>query len=203
MSMNRESWLQSAMPYIDTLFTEAGHVVPSNIRVTCGFPSVRPLARKRKRIGECWDKTASKDGTFEIMLSPIIDEPILVLATLIHEVVHAVVGLEAGHKKPFIDVAKAVGLVKPWTATSPTPELKAILEEWVSLKLGKYPHAALVGKEAEEKAKQTTRLLLLQCDCGCKVRTTQKWLEQYVEDWPCPCGGIMRREQKPDLEEAS
>ena len=94
----REAWLVAALwGFIDQHFTAAGYDVPSNIRCTCGFPSAQATARKHMRIGECWAHTQSKDQTFEISISPVIDSPERVLGILIHEVVHATVGLNAGH----------------------------------------------------------------------------------------------------------
>lgn len=174
------------MPYITEHFAEAGFECPENISLTCGWPSKMGLGRKKMRIGECWDSKAATDGKFHIFISPVLDKPVQVVGVLIHEIVHAVVGLKAGHKKPFARCAAAVGLVKPWTATTETPELKAKIRGWVDL-VGPYPHGALKPKVLAKEGEKG-RLLLMECDCGLKIRTTRTWLDTYGTEWPCPCG---------------
>lgn len=204
----REAWLVAALwGFIDAHFTAAGYDIPSNIRVTCGWPAKHALARKQMRIGECWDMTSSDDKTFEISVSPALDDPSRVLAILIHEVVHATVGLDAGHRAPFSQCAKAVGLLKPWTKTKASDGLKMDIAVWLKT-LGVYPHAALgvkYGVTPDGKVDKTilvpprtsnpsqkTRMLKLCCDdCGCIARTTKKWIEKYGETWTCPCGESM------------
>jgi hypothetical protein len=65
-----------------------------------------------------------------------------VLATLVHEVVHAVDRNENGHGAPFKKIATKVGLVGKMTATTAGEELEQKIEGWVK-KLGDYPHAKL------------------------------------------------------------
>lgn len=203
----REAWMVAALwQFIDQHFTAAGYDVPSNIRVTCGWPSKYSLARKVMRVAECWDASASDDETFEISVSPAIDDPSRVLDLLIHEVVHATVGLKAGHRAPFSQCAKQVGLLKPWTTTTASDDLKIDMAPWLKT-LGSYPHAALgvkYGVTPDGKVdksiilvpetsnpSQKTRMLKLECEgCGCIVRTTRKWLTKYpnFDMWLCPCG---------------
>lgn len=163
-----------------------GYVVPDNIRVACGWPHKGGTAKRKRTIGQCWSTSCSNDKTFEIFISPYLAEPTRVLGVLIHEVVHATVGLDKGHKEAFGLCAGAVGLTKPWTATGEGPELVEELKLWL-LQLGPYPHSAL-DAHMIDKAKDGTRMLLLECEaCGCKIRTTQKWLDDYGFEWPCPC----------------
>ena len=183
---NREHWLNLILPFIQERFKAAGYEVPQNLRFTCGFPSKGALGAKKRRIGECWDSGASSDKVFEISVSPTLDDPIKVVGVQIHEVVHAVVGLKVGHKKPFAKCAEAVGLTKPWTATGESDELKEAIKGWVD-RVGPYPHGALKPRHKEQGEKG--RMLLMQCKCGLKVRTTQKWIDAYGESWPCPCAG--------------
>ncbi len=195
----REAWMTAALwGHIDAHFTAAGYDVPPNIRVTCGFPSTHATARKHLRIGECWDPSMSKDQTSEISVSPFIDEPLRVLGILVHEVVHTVVGLKAGHLAPFSQCAKAVGLEGPWSGTTESPTLVIEMARWVRA-LGEYPHAALSQDALDpvtgdpilvpsSSRKQTTRMILLTCSCGCKIRTTRLWIAKYGGSWACPCG---------------
>jgi len=190
----REDWLTGLLDQsLRDHFRKAGYTVPGNIRVTCGFPSRSGLSTKKRRIGECWDATASADGNFQISVSPTLDDPIRVAGVITHEVVHAVVGLKCGHKGAFGKCAAAVGLTKPWTATGETEELTSSIRDWIE-RLGPYPHGAL---SANTKSKEVGRMLLLQCGCGLKIRTTQKWIDTYGPEWPCPCGSkLIVPEQK-------
>ena len=108
----REEWLLNAVGEMTALFSRNGYAVPA-VRVTCGWPSRSALAAKKRRIGECWDNSASSDGVNQIFISPCLDDvagPSGVLSTLVHEVVHAVVGIKAKHGKLFRKCAEAVGL---------------------------------------------------------------------------------------------
>lgn len=169
----REDWLNAALEMIrNRMLAVTGDVVPANTKVSCGLAGGRIGA---KRIGECWSDTCSADGSTEIFISPAIAEPITVLATLVHEAVHAAVGVKHGHKKPFAKVAKAMGLEGKMTATIAGTELVTLLHAWSDL-LGIYPHATLssVGRK-----KQSTRLVKVECGgCGYVLRTTQKWLDK-------------------------
>jgi hypothetical protein len=182
--MNRETWLnQVTEQFIRPLFISKGFDIPKNVRLTCGLPSQKAFGMKQQRIGECWSDIASKDGHFEIMISPTIADNQTVTSTLIHELVHATVGLEAGHKKPFKQCAVAVGLTGKMTATTSTDELKTIMNEWF-LTVGDYPHAVLSGMTNGIK-KQSTRMIKCECEeCGYTVRMTRKWLAVGVPNCP-------------------
>jgi hypothetical protein len=75
----------------------------AHIRVAIGFTSA---GRKGKAIGECWDNRLSADGHFEIFIRPDLAHaadamPAQIAAILAHELVHAAVGIPAGHGKAF------------------------------------------------------------------------------------------------------
>lgn len=184
----REEWLDTALrTFIVPLFEENGYKVPKKLRVTCGWPAKGGLAKKKRTIGQAWSYTVSKDGTGEIFISPVLADPCRVLGVLIHEVIHHVVGLEHGHKKPFVDCMNAVGLTGKPTATEESEGLVKVLKQWIK-ELGKYPHAEL---DPSTLPKQSTRLLLLECECGLKIRVSQKWIDEYGTEWTCPCDGTL------------
>jgi hypothetical protein len=184
---HKEVWLAEAMKFVRAHFEEAGYQVPEHVRVSTGWPSRGGLSKKKRTIGQAWHNSCSGDGVHEVIVSLWLDDPLKVLGVLIHEVVHVTVGVEHGHKKPFADCAKAVGLTKPWTATGESNELIEKLEQWTK-KLGQYPHAKLDGGEKEKKG---SRLLKCECpSCGCKIRVTATWIDEYGE-FPCPCGDTL------------
>lgn len=180
--MTREEWLNTLTDNLRPLFSVE---VPENIRVTCGWPSQAAKAEKNRRIGECWSCENSEDKHFEIFISPLLDA-VEAAGILVHEMVHAIVGIEEGHKGLFRTVAMAVGLEGKMTATVPGAELAGKLRE-ILAGMPPYPHGRLTFTK---KAVQGTRMLKVLCPiCGYQVRTTQKWLE--VGTPTCPCGEQM------------
>lgn len=168
----REDWLNVLAARLAPWFEGLGHEVPK-IRVSIGFTS---RGMRSKAIGECWSDCCSKDKVHEIFIVPTIDDPMRIADILAHEMIHAVVGLDAKHGKKFKKVAKAIGLEGKMTATIAGPDFISratpILEE-----IGPIPHAQLTGRSSE-KPKQTTRLVKCECSgCGYTARTTRKWLE--------------------------
>jgi hypothetical protein len=185
---NRESWLEAAIELSRPWFEGVGYVVPK-VRVSCGWPSVRGLSKKNKRVGECWDKSAADDSVAQIFISPFIVDPLEVISILVHEEVHAVVGCKEGHNKVFGKCARAVGLEAKLTSTESGEELLRQSEKWIK-ELGGYPHAKLDGMTGPTK-KQGTRMVKCECaECGYVCRTTRKWIEE-VGAPHCPKHGTM------------
>lgn len=188
MIPTREEWLGRMVDAFRPMFAELGKPLPDRIRVSCGWPSRSALSGKSKRIGEAWSHRCSGDGAHETFLSPVLADVVEVGATLVHELVHHAVGVEAGHKGPFRALALAVGLVGPMRATTAGAALAERLHT-IAEELGAYPHAALTGGDARKR--QSTRMLKVSCpDCGCLARMTRQWLDQ-VGAPTCGCGGTM------------
>jgi hypothetical protein len=187
MMPSREDWLGRMVDALRPEFAGHGYPLPERIRVSCGWPSRSALSGKAQRIGEAWSHRCSADGSHETFLSPALADPIQVGATLLHELTHHAVGVEAGHKGPFRKLALAVGLTGPMRATSAGDQLAKRLHALVE-QLGPYPHATLHGAG---RRKQGTRMLKVTCpECGCIVRMTRQWL--YTTGAPtCACGGTM------------
>jgi hypothetical protein len=115
---NRESWLNRVAVGMALLFAALDAPLPSRVRVAIGFTS---RGAKGRAIGECWDNRCSADGHFEIFIRPDLAHapdamPAQIAAILAHELVHAAVGIPAGHGQAFQRVATGLGLVGP-TAT--------------------------------------------------------------------------------------
>lgn len=191
MTQFREEWLHNAVGKVSALLEERAEVSVPEVRVSTGWPSKGGTSMVKRRIGECWKAEASEDGVPQIFISPMLEEPVKVLATLVHELIHAV-HPEAEHKGLFIKTGKAVGLEPKWTATSAGEELTALLIV-VSEELGPYPHVKLTPGIKQKP--QTTRMLKVICEtCGYTVRTTQKWLDIGMPS--CPDGDEMIEEVK-------
>ena len=168
-SLVRQQWLEHAVAALRGKFADAGYIVPGKMRVSIGWPK---RAASCGAIGECWSTAASSDQHNELFISPELTDGATIMHVLAHEVVHATVGTNAGHKKPFRECALAIGLKGPMRSTTPGPEFSAWTEELFA-RIGPYPAGYLVDAK-----KQGTRGLKCQCSmCGYTVRTTRKWLE--------------------------
>jgi hypothetical protein len=162
--LTREQWLIAAAHALSVHFfpiaagtrKEAGkkmHELPRKLQCSCGFPY-----KSREAIGQCWSPKLSADGTTQVFVSPCQDEPVRVLDILLHELIHAAVGTEEGHRGEFKRVATALGLSGKMTATiaEPGSELHARLSR-IARDLGPYPHKAVnkdAGGEGKKKKKK-------------------------------------------------
>ena len=185
-SNNREEWLIRATKEMESYFNCK---VPA-FRVSVGFPG--GSGKKGNTIGQAWKADCAEDKIPQVFISPVIADSIEVLATLLHEIVHVVDHNEHGHRKPFADLAKSVGLVKPWTATTPSEELVVQLKKVVH-KLGDYPHSALNKVAGGSPHTQNTRMLKVECvnETGYKVRMSKKWLEEFGAPTCACCNQLM------------
>ena len=170
----REDWLVSLVDEVRPLFeAHTGAHLPARIRVACGFPS---SARRSGAIGECWADASSADGHFEILISPVLDDPKIVAATLLHELCHSLPG-SMNHSKTFAQHAQNMGLspgAKGWKSTGPGLDFDTRYGAILAA-LGPYPHAEL---RMSEKPRQATRMLKAVCPaCGYTVRLTRKWAD--------------------------
>jgi hypothetical protein len=194
---HREAYLHELMAAaMRPMFTEHGATIPGNIRIACGFP-----LGGRRTIGQCFPAAHSADGFYEIFISPVLADAMRVAGCLAHELIHPTVGLKEGHKGPFKQLALAIGLTGPMTATQEGEAFKRQLAPILE-SLGPYPHAELnPWKRVAEQPDaanvpggfkpQGTRLLKVMCACGYTVRVTQKWLN--VGPPHCPMHGAMAR----------
>lgn len=194
----REEWLNAVAELMGPWFINLDKPLPA-YRLTIGFPST---GSRGKRIGECWSASCSADGTHEILIRPDIDDPMEVAAILAHELIHAAVGLECGHKRPFAKVAKAIGLEGKMTATVAGEAFKRDAAP-ILAKVGPLPHARLTSGQSSGPKKQKGRLLKAECchdDCGYTVRVTRKWVEEIGAPH-CPKHGAMEVEGMDDFDE--
>jgi hypothetical protein len=194
----REEWLHAFADAARPQFVAAGHPLPASIRIGVGWASG---GARTRTIGECYYGVASTDGLRAIIITPGagMADASRVADVLTHELAHAALPEGVGHRKPFADLVRKLGLDGPATATVAGDAWRAwaapILET-----LGPYPHAALSagvvtmprkpgeggapGEEGEGgtgwttgRKTQTTRMLKAACACGYTVRLTRKWLE--------------------------
>jgi hypothetical protein len=134
-----------------------------------------------------------------MFISPVLEDvtgPQGVLSVLLHEQIHALVGCEHGHKKPFKDIAVKCGLEGKMTATVASEELQELFKQY-AIELGEYPHVKLDPKSKPKK--QTTRLLKVVCpECEYTIRVTRKHLDGAGAPF-CPCKWDPMSEEGQDL----
>ena len=150
--------------------------IPSNVVYSCSFATTgNRIGAKHITLGQCFDPACSSDKVnFQIVITPLLDDVLKVLATQVHEKIHKIVGLACGHKGAFPRMCKTVGLEGKPSATHAGPALKETLQE-IANELGPYPHSAL---DTSERKKQSTRMLKCECpECGMVVRASRKALE--------------------------
>lgn len=144
--MTREEWLEAAVTRLkEQLFDPREYSLPPIVRVSVGLcPG--------KAIGMCADPESAEDGSTHLFIDPRLTKPVEILATLLHEMVHASVGVECKHKGKFVEVIRELGLEGKPTATfaAPDSELYATLEG-IGVALGDFPHAALTRKAKPKK----------------------------------------------------
>ena len=166
----REAWLEAAVKKLTLIFSKAGYAIPKKIKVSCGWPSGRPGG---KVMAECWSPNCSKSKSHEIFIAPTLEcvhGPQGIVATLIHELIHATIGNEHGHKTVFKRAMKKIGLEGKAKSGGAGKELCAQIKI-ITDKLGPYPHKAMTPGSRPTK-KQSTRYIkvgCLKCDYICRV----------------------------------
>lgn len=139
----REEWLLAASEKLRSKFDAAfkaldsGYKMPPLSHLQIG---VMPLGKKK--LGLCWSCEHAEDKkTSPIGICASLKDPVPVLATLVHELIHAAIGHEHKHNATFKKHALSLGLTGRMTATSAGEELAKELEK-LGKELGAYPHVA-------------------------------------------------------------
>ena len=166
--ITREQWLNSAVEVLKPIFTEKGYIVPK-VNVSCGFPSTG----KDRHIGQCWSKETSEADVNEIFISPKLDDPVAVLDTLVHELVHAVDNCKNSHGAEFKKIALSIGLEGKMRQAAAGEKLKARLRE-MAITLGEYPHKKLKFHMKISAYRPRPRAVCK--DCGYQLNIQKKWL---------------------------
>ncbi|MDX9698616.1 MAG: hypothetical protein RBT55_03500 [Rhodocyclaceae bacterium] len=134
----REEWLTESVKAMAFLLEQNGTQLPEKWAISVGFP--KGGFKNLPAIGECWDPEVSPDGVTNMFISPILSDRIQILATTLHEMIHAAVGLKEKHAGEFRRVARAVGLKGKLTATyaEEGTDLHQTLSK-IDMTLGDYP----------------------------------------------------------------
>ena len=182
----REEWLVQLTDELRPVFAEKRFPIPDKVRTSIGW------TKSKRAIGECWSTTASADNTTEIFIVPSKDDSFDIAQILVHELIHAAVGLTEGHKGNFKRLALELKLGGKMTATIRTPDFDKWIEP-IMATVGNIPHARLGSDRSYSSApaKQGTRMIKCRCEtCGYTVRTCKKWITQMSPPH-CPEHGEM------------
>jgi hypothetical protein len=147
MTLLREEWLMRAVVHLEPIFQRGGYQVPQ-VKVSIGFPST---GAKGRHLGQCWGSKASEDGINQIFIAPNQSDPVEVLDTLTHELVHAVDDCKSGHGEGFKKIATDVGLKGPMRSAGASEHLKQDLIR-IAQALGHFPHARLLIARGASRA---------------------------------------------------
>lgn len=174
----REGWLNAALPHVKAIIEQHGWKVPGNLQLSVGWPKGSGEA-----IGQCYSKGAAHDGkTWNIFIAPDLTDASRVLDVLLHELIHATVGLDEKHGGQFKKLAKACGLTGKMTATVAGEQLQAELTQ-IAEALGPYPHVGMHKPQkkaaARGKGKTCTMVSMTPGFEDFKVAVERRFLEQY------------------------
>ena len=185
INSTRELWLERAVKKLIPLVLkfDANADIPA-MRVSVGWPGGKTGPRT---IGQCWAPEAAADGVAQIFISPVLDDADKVLATLLHEMVHAIDRNKSGHAGNFRRLAKGVGLTGRMTATVAGDELAATLKV-IAEALGEYPHAKLTPSLGRSRSRNTSMQKAYCPKTGYIARVANKWLDKLGAP-TCPCCG--------------
>lgn len=232
-----ESYIQAATEGLLTILSEAGYPMPEGYTVAphLSFSHKRAWLGERTGkgsvVGMAYPETNSPEGNVRhITVSPALAHAIGpktgrkdnlgfderepgVLDVLAHEIVHAIDGNKHGHKGPFVEMIRAIGLSGKPTSTYAGDRFVALTAR-LRESLGEYPHK---GMNVTHKP-QATRLVKVACQTeqedgtrGCdpsgegkdvyNLNMTAKWLEAAGTPF-CPCCNkrmqvVARKTRKP------
>jgi hypothetical protein len=134
-----EVWLHEAVELMRPRFAAAGYAIPP-VHLSVGF-SVYGYRVNTKRLifGTCSSRKMDKDGINQIFISPVLDDPIQVLSTLGHELVHAIDDCKHRHGPVFQQISKDLKLTD-CRAVSMIDFLETVkFYRWMLDELGRYP----------------------------------------------------------------
>lgn len=165
----REEWLNAAL----SIIRDRVPGLASRVRVACGFPSTYT---RSGTLSECWPDQASRDGTWEVLISPTVALPTEVFTLLLGSVLHTLPGAASKTSNTYRSACLDAGLApadESWKTLTGTEYLWETYAQDLEA-LGVYPHAEI---QAGTRKVQQTRMIKLCCpSCGYTIRTTAKWI---------------------------
>lgn len=189
--ITREDWLLRAVQMLRPIFERAEYALPE-VKVSIGFTSGGTNAR---HLGQCWSSSSSADGINQIFIAPGESDPVAILDTLTHELVHAVDDCVNGHGEEFKKIALAVGLKGPMRSAGANEFLKQDLIQ-IALVLGHFPHGKLrtPGPSVASSVKrpgQNVKSVVLKSLCSRGIYTSERLFALRIwSKWSQPANGM-------------
>lgn len=194
--LSREQWLNECVSLLlDEIFEPVTTIrADLKIRVSVGYPA--GVKSSSAHIAICHPSKDSHDGSNEIFITPAIDDSMIILANLCHEICHAILDCEGGHGAEFRELALSIGLIGPMTSTVAGDDLNKTLKSYV-LMLGQIPHSALDHSQLKRDVNRNLKVWCVATkECGFKFNTSKTQIENCIEERGeimCPkCGRSMR-----------
>lgn len=141
----REAWLQAAIKLLSPKVIQHGEL-PKRLEVLISWPK----GYGKNVIGQHFPEAWTQNQSNYITISPTLLDVDLVLATLLHELIHAI-NVDKAHGPAFKKVALAVGLEGKMRATVASAGLKKELAV-MAKQLGAYPHVRMVDLKKPKTA---------------------------------------------------
>ena len=151
-SITREEWLRKGVSLLQKeFFAPQNYTLPKKLEVTCGFAK-----GGADTIGQCWDASATEDGTTHMFVCPTQNDPVAVLQIVLHEMIHASIGIDKKHGKEFRKLALEFGMAGKMRATyaEEGSELYSRLSN-IAQELGNYPHSKINLKKKQKTPSET------------------------------------------------
>ncbi|MDP9164527.1 MAG: SprT-like domain-containing protein [Actinomycetota bacterium] len=133
----RDLWLAEATGLMRAYFSRNGLPLPSKVYVSVGATVSRP-ASGLSAIGECFPRRGSSCDGPRVVIDHKVTDAQVVLAVLVHELIHAADDCVSSHGPWFCSWARVLGLVGDADATQAGPRLHTTLRA-MRTQLGAYP----------------------------------------------------------------
>ncbi len=143
--LTREDWLRRAVDMFRPMIEQVSGIVVPDVHISVGLGS----RRYEKGVeAVCYRRRASADGHNHIFISPEQGDTAEVLNSVLHELIHAALDCEDGHRGRFAEYATRLGFEAPFTMT---PASVSLMAEFMVMagELGEYPHAKLTITESK------------------------------------------------------
>lgn len=169
-SINREAWINRMAELLRLWFRDHGYTIHGRMVVSMAALHWR---EKKKDLGICHYDMDRKEKDINYIFVTAFEtrsheDPVDVAATLVHEILHAVLPPGTKHGPLFAKGCKALGLAGKVTATVAGPELRAYLTTLVA-SLPPLPKRGVMAPPPPPKPKKDpTAPHKFQCTC-CKT----------------------------------
>lgn len=136
--MTREEWLKRAVRTLRPVVERK-----AGIKMRARWQVSMSLTARKNAIGLCCYEEGSASGkTVNILICPTLGDPVEVLSTLVHEMIHASLPYGVHHGAKFKRACDCIGLVGKPTEANAGPVLRSELAR-VAAFLGPFPHDAM------------------------------------------------------------